>query len=40
MAKVKQASVSSRVWASINANAYLAVTCRYINDHLKLDAVP
>lgn len=39
MAKVKQAFVSSRMWASINVNSYLAVTSHYKNDQLKMAAV-
>lgn len=39
MANLKQAFVSSHVWASINMNAHLAVRSLYINDQLKMDAV-
>ncbi|KAJ8348901.1 hypothetical protein SKAU_G00274900 [Synaphobranchus kaupii] len=39
MQKVVAVSLTSDMWTSINMDAYLAVTCHYIDDHDKLGTV-
>ncbi|XP_068166147.1 sialate:O-sulfotransferase 2-like [Antennarius striatus] len=39
MARVEAVSLTADMWTSINMEAYLAVTCHYMEDPMKLDTV-